>query len=49
MSKTTKHLMLKEAKMQKVNLFGFGENTKDLTRDGRLYILMRKKLAELRV
>jgi hypothetical protein len=49
MSKTRKHLMLKEAEIQKVKLSGFGENTTDSTKDGRLYILMRKKLEELRV
>lgn len=40
--------MLKVAKTQKVKQSGFGEDTTDWIRDGRLFILMTKKLIEPR-
>jgi hypothetical protein len=46
MSKTTRLLMLKEEKMLKDKLFGFGENTMVSTRDGNLCILTKKMLLE---
>jgi hypothetical protein len=49
MSRTRKHLMSKVAKTQKVKQSGLGEDTMDLIRDGRLFILMRKMMIEPKV
>jgi hypothetical protein len=48
MLKTRKHLMSKVAKTQKVNPSGFGEDTMDSIKDGRLFILIRKMMIEPR-
>jgi hypothetical protein len=48
MSKTIRHLMLKEEKMQKVKPSGSGEDTMVSTRDGELYILTRRTREEQR-
>jgi len=48
MLRTRKHLMSKVVKIQKVKPYGFGEDTMDSTRDGRLFILMIKMTIEPR-
>jgi hypothetical protein len=48
MSKTIRHLMLKEVKTQKVKPYGPGEDTMVSTRDGKLYILTKRTREEQR-
>jgi hypothetical protein len=48
MLRTRNALMSRVAKTQKVKPSGFGEDTMDLIKDGRLFILMIKKMIEQR-
>ena len=47
--RTRRFLMFQETKISKVTMFKFGEDIMDLTKDGRLFISIKRELAKRQV